>query len=338
MFNKSTPPKITIITPSYNQGAYIEETILSIINQEYPNLEYIVIDGGSKDQTVDIIKKYEHKITYWESEKDRGQSHAINKGFARATGDIVTWINSDDLLLPNALSAIASHFDSSSEEVGLIHGGTVLFNSKGSVRNELGTESPNLERYLSGIVFSQPAAFFKKMYLDKVGPVREDLHFGMDYDLFSRLALVCEFKKVDTIFSKYRLHEESKTVKDTEKFIVDWIKVFCLRVRELRLTKVEKELKSLELWEEMDSTSPTISPDVQIDEEKLLFYFICNCIKAYYNSGGLSRALTLRNYLKKRYPAPLINSEYGMEEIVKRLSLPLPFIKLAKQVKSCFLG
>ncbi|MFW5887134.1 MAG: glycosyltransferase, partial [Bacteroidota bacterium] len=100
-------PKITFVTPSYNQGEFIEDTILSIINQNYPNLEYIIIDGGSKDNTVEIIKKYEQHITFWVSEKDNGQSHAINKGFARATGAWGIWINSDDMLAPGALHKIA---------------------------------------------------------------------------------------------------------------------------------------------------------------------------------------------------------------------------------------
>src|SRR5687768_13083798 len=104
-------PKISIITPSYNQGRFIEETILSVINQNYPNLEYIIIDGGSTDNTVEIIRKYEQHLAYWVSEKDGGQSEAINKGFKKATGDIVCWINSDDFFMPGALSKVADCFE-----------------------------------------------------------------------------------------------------------------------------------------------------------------------------------------------------------------------------------
>ncbi len=110
-------PRITIVTPSYNQGQYIEETILSVINQDYPNLEYIIIDGGSSDNTVEIIKKYSDRITYWISEKDNGQAHAINKGFRKATGDILNWLNSDDQLQPGALKIIAQRFGESPEGV-----------------------------------------------------------------------------------------------------------------------------------------------------------------------------------------------------------------------------
>src|SRR4051794_29425295 len=108
-------PKISVITPSFNQAPFLEETILSIINQDYPNLEYIVIDGGSTDKSVDIIRKYEEKITFWVSEKDNGQSEAINKGFEKATGDIVCWINSDDILLPHALIKVANFFYTNSK-------------------------------------------------------------------------------------------------------------------------------------------------------------------------------------------------------------------------------
>ena len=103
-------PKISIVTPTYNQGRFIEQTICSVLDQGYPNLEYIIIDGGSRDNTVDIIKKYEHRLSYWVSEMDSGQTHAINKGFAKCTGEIFNWINSDDYYAPDALQKIAKAF------------------------------------------------------------------------------------------------------------------------------------------------------------------------------------------------------------------------------------
>ena len=117
--NNSDWPKISIITPSYNQGIFIEETILSVLDQNYPNLEYIIMDGGSTDNTVDIIKKYEDRITYWISEKDNGQSDAINKGFHKSTGDILHWLNSDDVLVPRALNMLVEYLSNNPDIICL---------------------------------------------------------------------------------------------------------------------------------------------------------------------------------------------------------------------------
>ena len=127
-------PKISIVTPSYNHGQYIEQTILSVINQNYPNLEYIIIDGGSTDNTVDIIKKYEEKITYWISEKDNGQSHALNKGIAKCTGDIFNWINSDDYFEDGTFYKLANHF-TINNRVTSVSGWCKCFNENNSIDN-----------------------------------------------------------------------------------------------------------------------------------------------------------------------------------------------------------
>ena len=123
-------PKITIIVPSFNQGQYIGETLSSIINQDYPNLELFVVDGGSTDNSVEVIKKYEQHLTWWVSEKDKGQSDAINKGLSKATGEIINWICSDDLLTEGSLKNVATYFLNISDDIGLIHGGTIIFNNK----------------------------------------------------------------------------------------------------------------------------------------------------------------------------------------------------------------
>ena len=177
-------PKISIVIPSYNQGKYLEQTIHSVIDQEYPNLELFVVDGGSNDNSIDIIKKYEQQITWWVSEKDSGQSEAINKGFAKAKGDIVSWLCSDDLYTPGSLAKIAFQFSNATPQTGLIHGGVVLFNEKKELERRFNYLNPCIESFISGIVFSQPSAFYKKKYLDQVGFLDESLHFGMDFDLF----------------------------------------------------------------------------------------------------------------------------------------------------------
>src|SRR5262245_38608843 len=122
-------PRITVITPSFNQGAFIESTIQSVLNQNYPNLEYFVIDGGSTDNSVDVIRKYESAITYWVSEKDSGQSEAINKGLKRAGGEIISWLCSDDLYVPEALQKVAALFQKHADSV-MIHGKSVLFDER----------------------------------------------------------------------------------------------------------------------------------------------------------------------------------------------------------------
>ena len=155
-------PKISIVIPSYNQGQFLEETILSVINQQYPNLELFVVDGASDDNSVEVIKKYEQHLTWWESEKDKGQSDAINKGFAKATGEIISWLCSDDLYMPGALKKVATLFQQQNDGVGLIYGGVTLFRDNKDLSTSWGYKDFSTERYLAGMAFSQPAAFYRK--------------------------------------------------------------------------------------------------------------------------------------------------------------------------------
>jgi glycosyltransferase involved in cell wall biosynthesis len=206
-------PKISVITPSYNQGKYIEQTILSVIGQQYPNLEYIIIDGGSTDETLEVIKKYEKQITYWVSEKDKGQSHAINKGFSMATGEILAWINSDDMYLPSTLSFVANLIDVTVPEI--YFGNCILFKEELSELKSYGSNvvdahSNSLLANVDYII--QPASFWTKLTLDTVGPFREDLHYGFDWEWFLRAQKFrIGFKSVAKCLSLYRLHEAHKS-------------------------------------------------------------------------------------------------------------------------------
>lgn len=203
-------PRITVVTPSYNQGPYIEETIQSIIGQQYPNLEYFVVDGGSKDETVSIIEKYSAHINWWVSEKDRGQTDAINKGFKRATGDIVNWINSDDILYPDALFHIAQTY-MANPEAGFVYGKTQRFNSKGPMEM-MQHDVPDLPlMYYYYFPYGQQGCFYKKSILEKIGFLNESLHFSMDFDLFIRLHLHAKTVKTDFLVGGFRDHEASKT-------------------------------------------------------------------------------------------------------------------------------
>jgi glycosyltransferase involved in cell wall biosynthesis/SAM-dependent methyltransferase len=214
-------PRISIITPSFNQGQYIEQTILSVAFQHYPDVEHIVMDGGSKDGTVAVLEKYSPLLSYWVSGKDGGQSNAINKGFARATGEIITWLNSDDLLAPGALVAIAMAFDSSAADMvaGIcqIHRDNQIFDQHLTSC----TDGPlplaellDLENcWMSGQFFFQPEVFFKRELLLKVGgSVNEKAHWSMDYDLWVRFAQAGAILKViGRPVAQFRVHEEQKT-------------------------------------------------------------------------------------------------------------------------------
>jgi glycosyltransferase involved in cell wall biosynthesis len=206
-------PRISIITPSYNQGKFIEQTILSITRQEYPNLQYIVIDGGSTDATVSILEKYSDCISYWVSEKDRGQSHAINKGLAVADGDIFNWVNSDDWLAPGALNAIAKAFMATGAK--LICSPTRLVHSDG--HETLGGSTPYrlpINEILNTRGLNQMGMYWAMEKVKSLGGVNDAFTYSMDLDLWKRFVLTYGTGKIAHIDSPtgyFRLHEASKT-------------------------------------------------------------------------------------------------------------------------------
>lgn len=223
-------PKVSIVTPSFNQGEYIEETIRSILLQNYPNLEYIVIDGGSTDGTVDVIKKYSPWLTFWQSEKDRGQSHAINKGLERLTGEIGNWINSDDCLTQNALQTITGYFSNNRIQafcgnalIGFEEGkkGEVLFRT--SLLNE------GINTHLANCSFSQPATFFRMSAFRRITPVEESLHMNMDMYMWYRFVCLYGLDDVastDEIVCTVKAHKDAKTIKNFEKSLGDKQRIY----------------------------------------------------------------------------------------------------------------
>ncbi|MFM7024252.1 MAG: glycosyltransferase family 2 protein [Flavobacteriales bacterium] len=224
----STLPKISLVTPSYNQGQYIEQTIQSVLNQNYPNLEYIIIDGGSTDKTVNIIKKYDKQITYWVSEKDRGQSHAINKGIEKCSGVLFNWINSDDYLEPGALHKIAETYLATKADI--IIGTTKIENVTTGEKSEFITkEFASLGKTISRINFWQPSVYVLLDDVIKVGKTTEALHYGMDTEMYIKILLMKGHKNVKVlpeVFSHYRIHESSKTGSLLDKFHGDTSSVF----------------------------------------------------------------------------------------------------------------
>ncbi|HEX4121054.1 MAG TPA: glycosyltransferase family 2 protein [Verrucomicrobiae bacterium] len=208
------PPHISIVTPSYNQGEFIEETITSVLSQGYPRLQYTIIDGGSTDNTVEVIKKYADRLDYWVSEKDRGQSHAINKGLERSTGDIFNWINSDDALMPGALWTVARAW--MTKPGAIISGATELFNESGvfEVARANGQTLRNFVRFWEAKDFSwtQQGTFLPCADLRAIRGVREDLKYCMDYYMMVQLLMRnLEVVYVDAPLSRFRYHAASKT-------------------------------------------------------------------------------------------------------------------------------
>lgn len=207
-------PKISIVTPSYNQGRFLEETIQSVLNQNYPNLEYIIIDGGSSDNSVEIIKKYENNLAYWVSEKDRGQTHAINKGLKRATGHIIAYLNSDDVYLPRCLEKVANFFNNNSE-IDIVYGDCHIINEVGeSVKKKKEIHFDYLMGCFIGfgLIIIQPSTFMRRGVVEKVGYFTEDFHFAMDSDYWFRCAQKgIRFRHMPHFLSGFRWHDDSKT-------------------------------------------------------------------------------------------------------------------------------
>ena len=337
-------PRITIIVPSYNQGRYLEETLQSVISQSYPDLELFVIDGGSTDNSVSVIKKHENHIQWWVSEKDRGQSDALNKGLKRATGEIVNWLGSDDLLTPGTLQQVAEIFRSQADDVGLIHGGTTLFMDHKIIRDDWGASDHCAERYFAGIAFSQPSAFFLRKYFDVAGSqLTESLHYGMDYDLYSRLACVCRFMAVKNIFSKYRLHERSKSIAEEHRFSDDWSRTFINLCKNLQWDDLLSELKVPGVVDEnlLSFYYPFSfrANDAIIDslqKKKILFYHFCILLRSYYHTGNRHKARILAHYLKMKYPQDWLAAEKYIPEIFLRLKVPETLLGLMLGMKKVY--
>ena len=205
-------PTVTIVTPSYNQGEFIRATLESVLAQDYPRLEYIVMDGGSTDQTASIAGEYASRLT-WISEKDRGQAHAINKGFARAKGEIVAWLNSDDILLPGAVTGAVNAFAAVPPGIGGIYGEGYLMDRQGRLTRRFpATEPFNLWKlvYLSDYVLQQ-SAFFRLAAVEEIGWLDEKLHYALDWDLLIRLGKRFGLQYVPQDLGALREYAEAKS-------------------------------------------------------------------------------------------------------------------------------
>jgi glycosyltransferase involved in cell wall biosynthesis len=222
-------PLITIITPSYNQSRYLEETIRSVLGQDYPAIEYFIIDGGSTDSSVEIIRSYESQISGWVSEKDRGQAEAINKGFKRASGEYIAWLNSDDTYQPGAICAAIETFQKH-PEAGIVYGNVLSIDENSQPFNLQTFQPYNLKDLMAFNIISQPAVFMRRAVLEQAGYLDLDYHLLLDHHLWLRMAALAPMVYIPATLAAARYHAEAKNLARTADFgreafkIVDWMR------------------------------------------------------------------------------------------------------------------
>ena len=205
-------PRVSIVTPSYNQGRFLEKTILSVLNQDYPNLEYIIIDGGSTDGSADIIQKYANRLAYWVSEPDAGQADAINKGWRISHGEILAYLNSDDTYEPQAVRAAVKIFQAH-PEVCLVYGNMNLIDEQGNVIRQFHAPDFDLRTFVGNSCYvRQPTVFIRRAALEAVGMLDTSLKYAMDYDLFIRICARFPVYRISRVMANFRYHTLSKTM------------------------------------------------------------------------------------------------------------------------------
>ena len=219
-------PLVSIITPSFNQARYLEATINSVLGQDYPRIEYIIVDGGSTDESAAIIKKHEGRIAWWVSEQDKGQTDAINKGFNRATGDILAWINSDDTYNPGAVSAAVKYLIEH-PEVAMVYADCNFIDENDKVIGKFNAAQTDYRRLREGYVhIPQQTMFFRAKYWKELGPLDPSFYFAMDYDLWTRIAAHAPFKYLaGQTWANFRLHTSGKTVAADDRCWPEMIRV-----------------------------------------------------------------------------------------------------------------
>ena len=212
VINNPAMPLVSIVTPSYNQGPYVRETIASVLSQDYPNIEYWLIDGGSTDETLAIVREYEADPRFhWLSEPDRGQADAVNKGWSRCRGDIFGWLNSDDTYLPGAIGtqvqALIDH-----PHIGVVYGDVVYIDEQGTQGAFYRTRNFDRRRFLHVSAMGQPSVFVRRSLVERYGPLDTTLHYALDFELFLRYMRETDFLRVPETIATYRLYGEAKTL------------------------------------------------------------------------------------------------------------------------------
>lgn len=291
--------KISLITPTFNQGKYIEKTIQSVLNQNYPNLEYIIIDGGSNDNTIDIIKKYEKHLAYWVSEPDKGQSDAINKGISQATGDIINWINSDDWIEENSLFHVASAFANPNIDIYCGYG-KLIFDSK-TISKRTSIISEPIAKAISSLYIMQPATFWRKKIFDEFIPIENSLHYMMDFYHFIKYIATYGWDRIsysDIIIANVLMHDNAKSFKDIKKFLDEQNKIY-FGLFNNSATYPTKKMLPIKLKNEKIYT-----------ELKEIEYRYWRWILFYFDQFGNRKGINLKALLKLlfKYPFPFFKN------------------------------
>ncbi|NOT06093.1 MAG: glycosyltransferase [Anaerolineales bacterium] len=219
-------PLVSIITPSFNQARYLEATIQSVLEQDYPHIEYIIVDGGSSDGSVDVIKKYAGRLAWWVSEQDKGQTDAINKGFNRASGEILAWLNSDDTYNPGAVSAAVKYL-TENPDVAMVYADCNYINEQGAVIGKFNSAQTDHRRLREGYVhIPQQTMFFRANYWQELGPLDSSFYFAMDYDLWTRIAARAPIKYLaGQMWANFRIHTSGKTTSADDRCWPEMLRV-----------------------------------------------------------------------------------------------------------------
>lgn len=307
-------PIVTVVTPSYNQAQFLEETILSVLAQDYPRIEYFIVDGGSTDGSVELIRKYEDRLAYWVSEPDQGQSHAINKGLRRANGEILAWLNSDDLYYPGAVRAVVEFFGSH-PGVALVYGRADLIDSNGTVVHSIPSEDFDVPACIARHRYPipQPAAFFRRETIDRAGLLDERLHYCLDWDYWIRIVLAgLKVSKIPQTLARCRLHHDSKTVGELikpQEEMVAWVDRFFSQPLPQRIAAVKRQSQSRAL--------------LSLGRQQF-----------YADRCGIARRAVLRGFLE--YPGILLRDRAFLLFCLSML--PAPAVRLVLRLKRSWLG
>lgn len=326
--HKGAFPKISIVTPSFNQGMFLEQTICSVLDQKYPNLEYIIIDGGSKDNSIEIIKRYEKYLTYWVSEKDKGHSNALNKGFAKTTGEIMAWINSDDMYLPNSFLTVARIFNEL-PEVKWLTGKHGNWNKDGRFLGDV-VVYRNMYDFICGKYkegwIQQESTFWKRELWTKSGAyLDENIKLSVDTELWTRFFLFEELWHVNTVLAGYRIHNTNRAKLYRNKLLEETDEVVKIMID--NLTDSGKLIEKF---------NRVLGGDIQLENSEDFYYNVINVNSDKVEKGKVSyflwNALNSKEFAAKLYNEYCTNN--GCINTFKYHEIRRKIYKLYKKLSS----